>query len=90
MNDLSPVFLNELFTKTMVPYDLRNDYVFNIPSCNSVTYGINSLCFQGTKLWGSLVSTAKKNESIVEFKRLVCQWKSPICNCRTCLLCRYR
>ncbi len=57
MNDLSPVFQIELFTKKIVPYDLRNDYVFDIPMCNTVTYGINSLCYQDMKLWGSLDST---------------------------------
>ncbi len=63
----------------MVPYDLRTDYALDIAMCISVTYGINfptilcldkaviySLHNQGTKSWGSLESTVKNSESIVE------------------------
>ncbi len=68
--NLSPIFLKELFTKKMVSYNLRNDYALDIQRCDTAGYGINSLCYQGMKLCGSLEGTIKNRESIVERKRL--------------------
>ncbi len=65
MNDLVPVFIKELFTKMMVQYDLRNEYALDITRCKTVVYGINSVHCQSTRLWGSLESTVKNNESII-------------------------
>ncbi len=38
MSHLPWIFLKELFTKTMMPYDLRNDYALDIPRYNTVTF----------------------------------------------------
>ncbi len=46
------IFMNELFTKKCISYDLRDDYILEIPRYNTVTYGFNSLEYQGT--WKSL------------------------------------
>ncbi len=72
MNNLSQIFLEELFAKNMVPYDLRNDYALDITRCKTVAYGINSLHYQDTKFLGRLETKAKNSESIVEFRRLLC------------------
>jgi hypothetical protein len=90
LNDMSPVFMKELFTQKSIDYDLRDDNVLVIPRYNTVTYGFNSLRYQGTRLWKSLECKAKSSVSLNDFKRQIAKWKGPSCNCGTCLLCSYR
>ncbi len=71
IKDLSLVFLNVLFTKKMVPYDLRNDYALKYQGVILyIWYQLTGI--SGTKLldcgvvWRVLSN--KISESIAEFK----------------------
>ena len=90
LHNISPVFMKELFTQKSIDYDLRDENVLVIPRYNTVTYGFNSLRYQGTRLWKSLECNTKSSVSLNDFKRQIAKWKGPACNCGTCLLCSYR
>ncbi len=74
----------------LVSNDIINNYILGISSCNTITYGIIKIhctikAHKCGKVWRVLYF--QNSESIVEFKRCLCQWKGPIGNCRTCLPC---
>lgn len=90
INGTAPSFLNELFTKKEVKYDYRDNNILIVPEFKTITYGKNSLRYQGTKLWNSLDQEMKNVDSLDEFRKKVVTWKGPKCMCGVCLLCKCR
>ncbi len=61
--------LNEMFAKKKLMCALRDNNVLEIPKCNTIMYGFNSLHCQRTILWKSIGCNAKNDESVKEVKR---------------------
>ena len=51
VNNLGPPFLNSLFQLKTSHYGIRNKLVLIQPKMKTVTYGINSIVYHGSKMW---------------------------------------
>ena len=85
VNHLNPAYMWEFFIKKDVPYNLRSNELFKIPSVNSQRYGISSLSFQGSLLWNALSDEIKLATSINNFKKEIQQWYGRNCKCHICI-----
>ena len=85
-----PTFLSDLFTRKEIHYDLRDNMRLEQPAYNTVTYGKNSVRYQGAKLWNSLPPNIKEQTTQSQFKRLINTWLGPSCLCSVCALCYSR
>ena len=52
-------------------YSLRNEMCLDRPIVNTVTYGINSLRYQGILTWDKLHIDVKKSEDLETFKKVL-------------------
>ncbi len=76
---LSMVYLHYIYTKKL-PYNLRAGKIIIQQKCNTTTHDLNSLTYQGAKLWNSLPEHIKTAESVNKFQILIekCYKKSEI------------
>ena len=86
LNNINPVFMNEIFELRKSKKAVRNQYKLNleIPIINQVTFGAKSIRLLGPKIWNSLPFHIKSSESLTTFKRIIKNWdtvscKGPIC-----------
>ena len=68
VNDLSPQYLCELFSKKDQVYDMRDYNKLNVARFNTITYGKNSFSYHGAKMWNELPIHVKESVSMDEFK----------------------
>jgi len=71
LNGISPPYIQDLFREKEVPYNLRASKIVIQPLCKTITHGINSLTYQGAKLWNGLSEQVKGASNIIEFQRLI-------------------
>ena len=84
---MNPVYLNDLIAKTSQMNNTRNVKSVLIPSFDSGTYGYNSFKYQGGKIWNKVPNVIKSACDLKMFKRLINEWKGPICACSYSELC---
>ena len=84
VNNLGPSFLNSLFFVKSSHYDIRNKILLVQPKMNTVTFGINSIVYHGSKLWNSLPVYIKMAPSLRKFKQLLKNYKEELCPCTKC------
>ena len=80
----APPFVGSLFKKRKTDYNLRGSNTLEIPSFNSMTYGKQSLRYQGAKLWNSLPDNFRQVTTLKEFKVLMKTWSGTKCSCALC------
>ncbi len=61
LHGLSPLYIQNLL----------NSKIIIQPKCNTTTHGLNSLTYQGAKLWNSLPKHIKSAESVNKFQILI-------------------
>ena len=71
LNGLSPTYIQELFKEKNVPYSLRSSQIVIQPKSRTTTHGLNSLTYQGAKLWNSLPESIKGAKNVKQFQTLV-------------------
>ena len=71
-NHLLPLNVQQLFVERSVRYNLHNQTNFSLEATKTCRYGINSLCYFGTKIWSLLPETGFGN------------WIPNICSCQLC------
>ncbi len=54
VNNLSPIYIQDLFEIKDLVYNLRDPIRTKVPKCSSVTYGLKSQRFLGNNIWNSL------------------------------------
>ena len=54
LNGLNPIFLNDLFTKKTINYNLRTSNLLNLKKTRTITYGLKSIVFRGSRIWNDL------------------------------------
>ena len=76
LNNINPVFMNEIFELRKTKRAVRNQYKFNleVPIINQVTFGDKSIRYLGPKIWNSLPFHIKSSESLTTFKRIIKNW----------------
>ena len=86
INNLGPCYLNVLFTKKDTPYMIRNNSLVIQPKLNTVSHGINSIVYHGSKMWNCLPMNIKTAKNVKQFKYLIKKYDQPLCKCNHCLL----
>ena len=85
LNDKSPEYLS-LFSKSSVPYSLRDNNKLIQQKMRTTTFGIKSFSYYGAHLWNSLPVDIKSAVTLTNFKTLVKNWQGPSCHCSVCQL----
>ena len=86
-NNTNPPFMQEYFIRKDDKYDLRIRDLLQSPAANSITFGIDSVKFQGSLLWNSTPDLIKGASSAAIFKNNIRNWNGEECNCKICRLC---
>ncbi len=79
--------MKSLFVKKCIAYELR-DFITPIqPKFNTITYGHNTIMYQGSKIWNNLSNNLKMSNGLPSFKKSIQKWSGPGCHYRYCLQC---
>ena len=70
----NPPYLNCLFTKCEVKYNLRDSDLLLQPKFKTFTYGYKSFSYFGAKVWNTLSSNVKSCNTLSAFKRELKKW----------------
>ena len=71
---LNPEYLNELFEKKHISYNLRNSDLIVQQKFDTKTHGYKSFSYFGAKVWNTLPQDLKNSESISSFKIALKLW----------------
>ena len=71
---MNPMYLNNLFCKQKIKYDLRDKTLLEQPKFSTKTYGYRSFKYYGSKLWNDLPFEIKNTENYDEFKLRLTTW----------------
>ena len=83
-NNLSPIFMKNVFPDSRNPYNLRNRPEFQSANIRSVYNGTETISFRGPKTWAFVPENIKMSKSLLEFKEKIKRWKPEGCMCRLC------
>ena len=84
LNDMGPRYLSHLFSKSIIPYQLRDDNKLIQPLKPTTSFEIKSFAYFGTHLWNMLPQHMKNSVSLYNFKSLIRKWSGPTCCCSVC------
>ncbi len=87
LNNMSPIYKKDVFIQKQVSYGLRDVNLLVQPKFKTVTYGHNTIKYQGSKLWNNIPNDLKKMNSLSYFKYEIQKWSGPECHCGYCLQC---
>jgi len=82
INELNPSFMKNVFSAKKNAKIRPNDIL--VKSHKTVTYGGKSLTTLGPKIWNSLPSNIKAENSFLRFKEYIATWYGPNCKCNVC------
>ena len=82
--EISPAYLNVMFTRKECPYALRDNSILVRPKVNLTQYGLKSFKSYGAKIWNNLPTSFKANMSLDELKTIIELWDGPKCKCPVC------
>ena len=85
-NNISPLPMQELFSRQVNVHYLRNSRYWKIPKVRTVGYGTETIRYRGPKTWELLPKEIKEAKSLIEFKSKIKAWKPQGCTCRLCKL----
>ena len=71
---MNPMYLNILFCKQEIKYDLRDKTLLEQPKFSTKTYGYRSFKYYGSKIWNALPFEIKNTENYDEFKLRFTTW----------------
>ena len=74
----------QLFSKSIIPYQLRDDNKLIQPLKRTTSFGIKYFAYFGTHLWNMLPQHIKNSVSLYNFKSLIRKWSGPTCCCSVC------
>ena len=76
--------MNNVFSDSTNPYNLRNVPEFGTSNIHTVHNGTETILFRGPKIWSLVPEEIKNSKSISEFKNKIKYWKPEGCTCRLC------
>ena len=85
LNDMGPRYLSYLFSKSITPYQSRDDNKLIQPLKRTTSFRIKSFAYFGTYLWNMLPQHIKNLVSLYNFKSLIRKWSAPTCCCSVCM-----
>ena len=77
LNGTGPKYLSPLLSRSITPYNLRDQNKLMQPLKRTTTFGIKSLTYYGTHLWNRLPNDVKDALILIKFKTLVRKWMGP-------------
>ena len=80
----TPQYISDIFTLKKDNYNLRHKNNITIPLVRTTRYGLNSLRYQGSKIWNSLPDNIKISPNQETFKKLIKSWEGTKCHCNFC------
>ena len=86
LNGMGPKYLSPLLSRSITPYNLRDQNKLIQPLKRTTTFGIKSLAYYGTHLWNILPHDVKGALTLNNFKTLMRKWVGPTCGCSVCNL----
>ncbi len=60
LNDMSPLYMKDVFIQKVVTYGLRDVNLLVQPKFKTVSYGHNTIKYHASKLWNNLPNDLKK------------------------------
>ena len=84
LNDMGPRYLSHLFSKSIIPYHLRDDNRLIQPLQWTTSFWIKSFAYFGTHLWNMLPQHIENSVSLYNFKSFIRKWSGPTCCCSVC------
>ncbi len=89
LNNMSPLYMKNLFVRICIAYELRDFIALIEPKFNTITYGHNTIRYQGSKIWNNLSNNLKMLNGQSSFKKSIQKWSGPDCHCGYCLQCTF-
>ena len=71
---LNPACLNDMFTPSYVPYQMRDSSLLDQTRCRTTIFGLRSISYISAKLWNDL---PKETTYLKDFKRILHTWTGP-------------
>ena len=84
---LNPEYMGSLFSFSTTPYCTRGGFKLVQPKINTISFGINSFAYQGSKIWNNLPQGWKDTTCLIACKDLIVKWEGPTCRCGFCIMC---
>ena len=76
--------MSDMFVSKKNDYNVRGSKNVTIPLVKTTRNGINSLRYQGSKIWNSLPEIFKEASDLNVFKQLIKDWEGAKCKCNFC------
>ena len=73
-----PVYLKDMLTVRTSSYNLRGNYILDLPKAKTTTYGLQSFSYLASKIWNSLPDTYKTS-NFLQFKQKILKYSFPQC-----------
>ena len=86
LNEMGPKYLSPLLSKSITPYNLRDQNKLIQPLKRTTTFGIKSLAYYETHLWNIWPHDVKGALDLNNFKTLMRKWVGPTCGSSVCNL----
>ena len=84
---LNSKYMKCLFSFSTTPYCTRGGFKLVQPKVNTISFGIKSFIYQGSKMWNNLPQGVKYTTCLIACKDLIVEWEGPTCKCGFCIMC---
>ena len=84
---LNPEYMGSLFSFSTTPYCTRGGSKLVQPKVNTISFGINSFAYQGSKIWNNLPQGVKDTTCLIACEDLIVKWEGPTSKCGFCIMC---
>ena len=81
---INPPFLNELFEHKIINHNLRIKNLLILPKSSTITWGIHSFTYRGSRSWNTLPDDIKEIMTYFKFKNTLKDIKLA-CTCKLCI-----
>ena len=83
-NKTNPLFMHDLIRRKNIKYELRRNYILDVPNVNTKAFGLHSFRYLGTHIWNLLPNDLKSAQNVTQFKKMLKTWSGPMCSCDMC------
>ena len=77
--------MSSLFSFSTTPYCTRGGSKLVQPKVNTISFGLNSFAYQGSKVWNNLPRDIKDANCSINCKDLIVRWQGPTSQCGFCV-----
>ena len=83
-NETNPLFMHDLIRRKNIKYELRREYILDVPNVNTKAFGLHSFRYLGSHVWNFLPNDLKSARNVTQFKKMLKTWSGPMCSCDMC------